>query len=93
MMLSDIKSGKFDIEGCPIKSDALYEYVNSVEDPEIINNTQGFVYTYPNRIFAHFDVDLNCNRIKPCSCSNNKSNRRFRRRGHSMFTIPTMHCT
>ena len=57
MMLADIKSGKFDMEGCPIKSDALYEYVNSVEDPEIINNTQGFVYTYPNRIFAHFDVD------------------------------------
>jgi thymidylate synthase len=57
MMLDDIKSGKYDLEGCPIKSDALYQYVQSVEDPEIINNTQGFVYTYPNRIFAHFDVD------------------------------------
>ena len=57
MMLSDIKSGKYDLEGCPIKSDALYEYVKSVEDPDIINNTQGFVYTYPNRIFAHFDVN------------------------------------
>ena len=57
MMLADIKSGRYDIEGCPIKSDALYEYVRSVEDPDIINNTQGFVYTYPNRIFAHFDVD------------------------------------
>ena len=56
-LVEDIKSGKFDMEGCPIKSDALYEYVQSVEDPDIINNTQGFVYTYPNRIFAHFDVD------------------------------------
>ena len=25
MMLSDIKSGRFDMEGCPIKSDALYD--------------------------------------------------------------------
>ena len=57
MMLADIKSGKYDMESCPIKSDALYEYVRSAEDPEIIDNTQGFVYTYPNRIFAHFDVD------------------------------------
>ena len=53
MLLADIKSGKFDIEGCPIKSDALYEYVKSAENPD----DQGFVYTYPNRIFAHFDID------------------------------------
>ena len=53
MMLADIKSGKFDIEGCPIKSDALYEYVKSAENPD----DQGFVYTYPNRIFAHFGID------------------------------------
>ena len=52
-MLNDIKSGKFNIEGCPIKSDALYEYVKSAENPD----DQGFVYTYPNRIFAHFDID------------------------------------
>ena len=45
MLLADIKSGKFDIEGCPIKSDALYEYVKSAENPD----DQGFVYTYPNR--------------------------------------------
>ena len=52
-MLNDIKSGRFDIEGCPIKRDALYEYVKSAENP----NDQGFVYTYPNRIFAHFDIN------------------------------------
>ena len=53
MMLNEIKSGKYDIEGCPIKSDALYEYVKSFEN----SDDQGFVYTYPNRILAHFDVD------------------------------------
>lgn len=53
MMLNEIKSGKYDIEGCPIKSDALYEYVKSFEN----SDDQGFVYTYPNRILAHFDTD------------------------------------
>ena len=53
MLLDDIKSGKFDMEACPIKSDALYEYVKSAENPD----DQGFVYTYPNRIYAHFDID------------------------------------
>ena len=53
MLLSDIKSGKFDMEGCPIKSDALYEYVKSFED----SSDQGFVYSYPNRILAHFDIN------------------------------------
>lgn len=53
MMLNDIKSKKFDIDGCPIKSDALYEYVRSFENSSV----QGFVYTYPNRILAHFDVN------------------------------------
>ncbi len=53
MMLNDIKAGKFDIEECPIKGDALYEYVKSFED----SSDQGFVYTYPNRILAHFDIN------------------------------------
>ncbi|KZX12753.1 thymidylate synthase [Methanobrevibacter oralis] len=53
MMLNDIKSGKFDIDGCPIKSDALYEYVKSFEN----SSDQGFVYTYPNRVLAHFNID------------------------------------
>ena len=34
MMLNEIKSGKYDIEGCPIKSDALYEYVRSFENSD-----------------------------------------------------------
>lgn len=53
MMLDEIRSGKFDIEGCPIKADALYEYVKSFED----SSDQGFVYSYPNRILEHFKVD------------------------------------
>ncbi|WP_303247770.1 thymidylate synthase [uncultured Methanobrevibacter sp.] len=53
MMLDLIKSGEFDMEGCPIKSDALYEYVKSFED----NPNQGFVYSYPNRILTHFCVN------------------------------------
>ena len=53
LMLQEIKSGKFDIDSCPIKGDALYEYVKSFE----IRDDQGFVYTYPNRILEHFGVD------------------------------------
>ena len=53
MMLKDIKDGKFDLDACPIKGDSLYEYVKSADDPDI----HGFVYTYPNRIYAHFDID------------------------------------
>ena len=41
MLLADIKSGKFDIEGCPIKSDALYEYVKSAENPDDHTQNQG----------------------------------------------------
>lgn len=52
-MLNEIKEGKFDIDGCPIKHDALVEYVKSFE----ISSDQGFVYTYPNRILEHFGVN------------------------------------
>lgn len=52
-MLELIKSGKYDMEGNPIKADALYEYVKSFND----SSDQGFVYSYPNRILAHFGVD------------------------------------
>ena len=40
MMLNEIKSGKYDIEGCPIKSDALYEYVRSFENRDSYTLTQ-----------------------------------------------------
>lgn len=53
MMLDMIKNGDFDIQGCPIKSDALYEYVKSFND----SSDQGFVYSYPNRILEHFGIN------------------------------------
>ncbi len=53
MMLNEIQAGKYDIEGSPVKSDALYEYVKSFED----TSDKGFVYTYPNRILQHFNVN------------------------------------
>ena len=53
MMLQDIQAGKYDMPECPIKSDALYEYVKSFES----KSDQGFVYSYPNRILAHFDIN------------------------------------
>lgn len=52
-MLDDIKAGKYNMESNPIKSDALYEYVKSFESSDDL----GFVYSYPNRILAHFDIN------------------------------------
>lgn len=51
-LLSDIADGKFDMVENPVKADALYQYVNSLNDPGL----NGFVYTYPNRIFEHFGL-------------------------------------
>ena len=57
MMLDEIKSGKFDIDECPIKSDALYEYVKSFDDPDVISLKRDFVYSYPNRILEYFGIN------------------------------------
>lgn len=48
--LKNIESGNYDIEGYPIKGVALAEYVKSINNKD----KQGFVYTYPNRLQAHF---------------------------------------
>lgn len=48
--LKNIESGNYDIEGYPIKGLALAEYVKSIHNKD----KQGFVYTYPNRLQAHF---------------------------------------
>ena len=53
MLLNDIQNETFDIQGNPIKSKALYEYVKSFDD----SSKHGFVYTYPNRILDHFHVN------------------------------------
>lgn len=48
--LKNIESGNYDIEGYPIKGVALAEYVKSIHN----KGKQGFIYTYPNRLQAHF---------------------------------------
>lgn len=48
--LKNIESGNYNIEGYPIKGVALAEYVKSIYN----KSKQGFVYTYPNRLQAHF---------------------------------------
>lgn len=48
--LKNIASGNYDIEGYPIKGIPLAEYVKSINNKD----KQGFVYTYPNRLQAHF---------------------------------------
>jgi len=52
-LLSDINDAKFDIVGNPVKSDALFQYVNGLNNHDL----NGFIYTYPNRIFKHFQVN------------------------------------
>lgn len=69
-LLKNIKKGEYDIKGCPIKSDALYEYVKSFEN----SDDQGFVYTYPNRILAHFNINQ-FNTMKERLLNNRGSNR------------------
>lgn len=56
LFLEMIKQGKFNIKGYPVKDIALYDYVTSMDNLEIINNknsdgTKKFTYTYPQRIF------------------------------------------
>lgn len=48
--LKNIESGNYDINSYPIRGVALGEYVKSVHN----KSKQGFVYTYPNRLQAHF---------------------------------------
>lgn len=57
--LENIIAGNYDIEGYPIKGVALAEYVKSIHNKD----KQGFVYTYSNRLQAHF-VAENCDNIQ-----------------------------
>lgn len=52
-LIADISRGVFDIDGSPIKKDALLEYVQSLDNP----SSQGFVYTYPDRLCNHFGLN------------------------------------
>lgn len=46
-LLSDINDGVYDLEYYPLKGEALSDYVSSLDN----HGLDGFVYTYPNRIF------------------------------------------
>lgn len=54
--ISWMRGGAFDIEGYPIKGDALANYVESIFDEDKIQiwsgDTEKFVYTYPERLQA-----------------------------------------
>ena len=53
MFLDMIDGGVFNIGGYPIKDTALGSYVKQMDDPEQIylNDSESFVYTYPERLF------------------------------------------
>ena len=59
LLLDGIKKGDFDVDGYPLKGDALFDYVYSFQNPDL----GGFIYTYPNRIHKNpvnqFDIVLN----------------------------------
>ena len=47
-----VKRGAFDIQDYPIKSEALYDYVTSLDqlDKIILMDEDSFIYTYPERL-------------------------------------------
>lgn len=50
--LDMIKKGVFDIKDYPLKSNELYEYVNSINDESkiFLEGENAFIYTYPERL-------------------------------------------
>lgn len=48
-----INRGEYNMDNCPIKAEALIQYVLSMSDPR----DKGFAYTYSNRFLSHFDVN------------------------------------
>lgn len=56
MFVQMIKEGIFDIEGYPMKGEALAEYVSSFDDEYMIDGTD-FVYTYPERLCNYVTVN------------------------------------
>ena len=58
--LNGIKNGAYNIAGYPMSGEALYDYVSSLDNREMIYNenpdgSKKFTYTYPNRIFNMTD--------------------------------------
>lgn len=51
--LANINKGIYNIDQYPIKNEALGKYVSSLSNKQL----NGFVYTYPNRLFDFFPAD------------------------------------
>ena len=56
MFIDLIKKGVFDIKDYPIKGPALAEYVESLDNEDMIYGTD-FVYTYPERLCGYYTID------------------------------------
>ena len=56
LFIDMIKQGVFDIDGYPLKGEALAEYVVSLDDPYMIDGGD-FVYTYAERLCNYHTVD------------------------------------
>lgn len=56
LFIDMIKQGVFDIDGYPLKGEALAEYVASLDDPYMIDGGD-FVYTYPERLQNYITLD------------------------------------
>lgn len=54
--LNDIKDGRFNIDGYPLKNESLYNYVTAWDKQDMIDCTD-FVYTYPERIFNYEHIN------------------------------------
>jgi len=68
MFISMIRKGVFNINGYPIKDLALAEYVESLDDPYMIDGGD-FVYTYPQRLCCYpaidrFDEEIDANQLE-----------------------------
>jgi len=68
MFISMIRKGVFNIDGYPIKDLALAEYVESLDDPYMIDGGD-FVYTYPQRLCCYhtidrFDEEIDANQLE-----------------------------
>ena len=64
VFINSVKNGLFDIEDYPLKGEALYNYVNSLNDPkQIYLDDDGFVYTYSERLMNYPTPSMSINQI------------------------------
>lgn len=52
IFLQQVKNGEYNLQGYPIKDEALYQYVTAWDKDEMIQCKE-FIYTYPERIFNY----------------------------------------